>query len=205
VDHYHALPEQIYFAQGDPFTHAPDFLQRIKHKYDVPTSLTAKYSDGYPPEETRCHDRVETVHGHEVRYGLATAAGQFPGAGTDLSTWLSEVWSHVFAGPVPSPFRFGYSAHWALPREAILRRPLSVWAWLLAEAVGPAGRSKIDRGSKDHPLTPWAYEAVWAYLFSDPKDYPTRARGTVEESPRQPPKKGCGCGNREALRKALNR
>jgi hypothetical protein len=180
VGRYHALAALTIFCQADPFEHSPDFLARIRHDYDRPTSLTLRYQENTPPAAIKALDRVEWVHGHEVRYGLATA--RHVDRRTPSRPWLNEeIWGYVFDCHKPDPWWFGYGNCWAVPRASIRARTPAFWAWLMREVEragdGPSSWS-------DPPLNPWMFEAIASYLWSDPAEYPHRA-DRVER---------CGCG-----------
>lgn len=172
VDNYNDLPELVMFSQGNPFPHSPDFVARTRHRYEQPTSLSCRYLAEYPGPDVTSQDLVEHVHGHEVRYGLATAYGQFDYR-TDLPTWSSRAWSTVFAGPAPSPFHFGYGCLWAVPRASILARPRELWEFLLGELLGPGGSLVTDKDPR-FILNAWTMEVLWRYLFASPEDFPTK-------------------------------
>ena len=174
VNRWESLADWTFFAQADPFDHAPDFLERLTLRYDRATPPTRQYLPDIPTPEIKAADRVESVAGHEVRWGLGNYFGQFGGAARGRTQeWCERVWSQVFACPIPEQVWFGYGAMWAVPRESITRRPLEFWQWLLEQAAGPAGQSFTDRDDA-HPLTAWAFELIWGYLWDDPEVHPHR-------------------------------
>lgn len=164
---YDALPDLTFTAQGDPFGHAPDFLERLQHDYEAPTSLTPHYAATFPPADVTAHDRVEEHFGHAVRYGDATIGGAASGG------WFNPAaWPHVFACPLPLPLHFGYGAMWAIPRDAVRARPRAFWATLLGEiADSPDGRTWTDP-----PLNPWSFEAIMGACLGWPEAFPHRVR-----------------------------
>ena len=168
VSKYHELADVTYFAQGNPFAHALDFLARCRVTYDRPTSLTMQYLPWHPPEDVRAKDKVETVEKFMVRYGDATLTGH---AGRGFRPWYNPAtWSYIFDCPQPSPLWFGYGAMWAVPREFIQQRPLAVWEHLLEVCDG--GLSNDGGAWTDPPINPWMMEASWYYLFQDRAEYP---------------------------------
>lgn len=167
VRYFDALADWTYFVQGDAPYHAPDILGRLTVEYDDLCPLTRTYSPDHPSAEIKAKDRVEHVGGFEVRYGDARAQIY----GTDRPWFNVHAWEWVFAGPCPSPLRFGYGAMYAVPRRRITARPRSFWSWLLREAERSPW--KADEHT-DPPLTPWQIEALWLYLFADPADHPHR-------------------------------
>jgi len=127
--YYGGLAEWTYFAQGDALDHAPDFLGRLAVDYADVCTLTEGYSATHPPAAVRAFDRVEVVGGFRVRYGDALAQVLHG------RPWFNpRAWERAFAGPMPSPLRFGYAAMYAVPRARILARPRTFWLWLLGEA-----------------------------------------------------------------------
>jgi hypothetical protein len=169
VGHYDDLDDYTVFSQGNPFEHSPDFLARISVHSRL-TSLTTYYLPDRPAAAVKAFDRIEEVDGFVVRYGLGTAGH----VDADGSGWLDRsIWPRVFACPAPDPWWFGYGASWLVPRACIRARPRWFWQRLLADCVA-AGTA--TRSHSNPPLNPWAFEALWLYLFSDPAVYPHRAR-----------------------------
>jgi len=168
VTEWDRLAPLTVFCQGNPFEHSPDFLERLSLPYDEPTSLSTRYKENEPADAVKALDLVVDHHGYEVRYGDATADHK---DGSTGARWFDpKAWDHVFACPVPDPLWFGYGACWAVPREAIRRRGLAFYRWLLAECdAGHDGRSTTDP-----PLNPWTLEALWRYVWADPAEYPHR-------------------------------
>jgi Protein of unknown function (DUF3431) len=172
VTHYHELARLTYFAQGNPFDHARDFLKRLKITYEEPTSLTQQYLRHHPPPEIKATDKVEAVQGFWVRYGDATNKGH---ALRSSRGWYNPAtWPYLFECPQPAPLWFGYGAMWAVPRSAIRRRPLALWRHLL-EVCDP-GASNNGEEWTDPPINPWMLEASWYYLFRSPALYPHHRR-----------------------------
>ena len=168
VDHYDDLACLTYFAQGNPFEHARDFLKRLKVIYKSPTSLTTQYLRQHPSPEVKAKDKVETVQGFMVRYGDATIDDH---SGSSSSRWYNPAtWPYLFDCVQPKPLWFGYGAMWAVPREAIHRRPLTLWRHLLE--VCDSGFNNPGTIWTDPPINPWMMEASWYYLFQDPWLYP---------------------------------
>ena len=168
VSCYDELAELTYFAQGNPFDHALDFLPRCRIKYDRPTSLTTQYLRWHPPQHVREKDLVEMVEGYMVRYGDAIIKAH---SGLDFRAWYNPAtWTYVFDCPQPSPLWFGYGAMWAVPRECIRQRPLALWKHLLE--VCDAGFNNHGNLWTDPPINPWMMEATWYYLFQDREAFP---------------------------------
>jgi Protein of unknown function (DUF3431) len=166
--HYHELAHLTYFAQGNPFDHARDFLKRLKVAYEEPTSLTQQYLRHHPSPAVKAADKVENVQGFWVRYGDATHAGHAP---RSPRGWYNPAtWPYLFDCPQPTPLWFGYGAMWAVPRGAIRGRPLALWRHLL-EVCDP-GTSNNGEEWTDPPINPWMLEASWYYLFRSPALYP---------------------------------
>jgi hypothetical protein len=178
VTRYDELADVTVFCQGNPFDHAPDFHARCTAHAGL-TSLTVRYTAVIPDVRIKALDRVEWVDGYEVHYGLADADRR--DATRPRDPWLNPaVWPHVFETAPPSPWWFGYGATWNVPRENIVARPREFWAWLLAEveASGNGASSWTDP-----PVNPWSIEALWLYLFSDPREYPQRRDRVAEIRP----------------------
>jgi hypothetical protein len=159
-----SLADLTLFAQDSPRDHAPDFLARLAPPYDAPTTLTTRYLPGVPAGWITARDKVEAVHGLEVRYGDARVNGH--GDGSDARPWFdTRAWDHVFEGECPDPLWFGYSAQWAVPRANLLARPRGFWAWHAGQIVaGEASRPNSSRDT-DPPANPWSAEALWRYVF----------------------------------------
>lgn len=172
IAHYDRLADWTFFAQGDPFDHARDFLKRLDAPYDRPTSLTQRYLRHHPPAEVKARDRVETVGRFEVRYGDATLKGH--AIGSERGWYNPATWSYIFECPRPEPLWFGYGAMWAAPRSAIRARPLALWRDLYDVCDSAVGKTGEDW--TDPPINPWTMEASWYYLFQDPAIYPHRRR-----------------------------
>lgn len=171
--HYDDLAELTFFTQADPWDHAPDYLARIRAWWDEPTSLAPRYLPDLPPDWIKARDRVSRINGFEIRYGDAAIEGHGD-SGKILSGkgWFNpSAWDAVFGVSRPSPQWFGYGATWATPWWAVRRRPLSFWRWLLREVERAGGATGPWN---DPPLTAWAIEAMWYYLFSDPAEFPHR-------------------------------
>jgi hypothetical protein len=172
VSRFHLLADLTVFCQGHPFDHCPDFLARIAAPWDAPTPLATRYLETVPPAWIKARDRVETRHGFEVRWGDATIDGHADAGAPGRSWHDPAAWPHVFAGPMPRPLWFGYSATWAVPRAAVHARPLNLWRWLLRESDA-AGHATTSRS--EPPLNAWMFEATWNYLWESPAAYPHRA------------------------------
>jgi hypothetical protein len=178
VDRYDSLPDFTAFAQGGALEHAPDLVARLELRPDRAVSLAPRYKPDFPLPAVTAHDLVERLGGFELRYGDARFYGghTFP-VGRD--PWLRRAWRAAFAGPQPDPWYYGYGACWLVPRAAIRARPLDYWRYLLAKLEGPAGAARAPWDKwRVHPLSAWALEALWLYLFSDPERY----RGTAGAS-----------------------
>lgn len=166
ISRYEHLPPLTIFCQGNPFDHSPDFLQRLWHPYTEPTSLTTQYLPNCPEQWIKDRDRVEEVFGHEVRYG--DGAINAHGDQSSGRAWFNPAaWSFLFRCPRPVPQWFGYAATWVVPKDRIRKRRRDAWQWIL---------DNLDSGASGDswagPLNPWAMEALWFYLFSDPKQFP---------------------------------
>lgn len=181
VSNYHRLARLTYFAQGDPFDHARDFLKRLNVIYEQPTSLTLQYLRNHPAPDVKAKDKVEVVQGFVVRYGDATHKGHAPT--TEKGWYDPATWPYIFNCPQPKPLWFAYGAMWAVPREAIRARPLALWRHLL-EVCDRALDNCSERWTNP-PINPWMMEASWYYLFQNPRHYPHHSQWDV--SPRLTP------------------
>jgi hypothetical protein len=156
---YWSIAELTFFAQADPFEHAPDFLLRLTLRYDRPTGLTTRYRADWPSDQIKSRDRVELHYGVEVRYGDARIQVH-----PDQPAWFNDAaWSYLFDAPLPESVWFAYGAMYAVPRAAILARQWSAWDRLRAE-IRRAGY-RDGRSVTDPPLNPWALEALWGYVW----------------------------------------
>jgi hypothetical protein len=168
--HYDVLPDLTFTAQGDPFSHSPDFYARLQHDYTAPTSLTPHYTTASPSNEIKAHDRIETHFGHEVRYGDATIGGS---SGLRPGAWFNPAaWSHVFACPLKFPLHFGYAAMWAIPRAAVRSRPRAFWTTLRDEIQ----EATTTTTWTDPPINPWTLEAMLGACLGWPRAFPHRVR-----------------------------
>ena len=168
VTRYDHLAPVTIFCQGWPFDHSPDFLARLALPYDRPTSLTIHYLPGKPEQWIKDRDLIEEAHGFVSRYGDATIQAH-PG----VPAWFdTRSWDYLFDVPMPRPLWFGYGATWAVPREFIRARPRVFWAHLLSICDGGASGESCT----NPPINPWSLEALWRYLWSDPRAYPHRKR-----------------------------
>lgn len=159
-DNYDDLADVTFFAQGNPFDHSPDFVPRLKHKYDQPTSLAEQYNDAFPPTSEGYVVREETVHGHQVRY--ADALRMLGRDADETAEALATVWQNVFVCPQPQRVEYGYGLLWAVPRAAILARPREFWC------------SLYDCCDTDESA--YSLELIVGYLLRSPEEYPTVER-----------------------------
>jgi hypothetical protein len=168
--HYDVLPDLTFTAQGDPFSHSPDFYARLQHDYTAPTSLTPHYTTASPSNEIKAHDRIEEHFGHDVRYGDATIGGS---SGLKPGAWFNPAaWSHVFACPLKFPLHFGYAAMWAIPRAAVRSRPRAFWTTLRGEIQEATTLTTWT----DPPINPWTLEAMLGACLGWPRAFPHRVR-----------------------------
>lgn len=191
VTHYDRLTPHTIFTQAEPFSHCPDFLERIKATWVTATSLATRYLEQYPAPEIKALDLVETINGFEVRYGDARIQTDYP--------WFNDkAWHYIFDCPVPEHLWFGYSATWSVPDYQIRWRPIEFYMWL---------QSICDSGESGHshthpcPINPWSLEAMWKAIWSGPL-YPIKTppvvkpRAMVTQSAirNQPRPRDCNCG-----------
>ena len=157
VTHYNTLADVTIFTQGDPFDHAPDFLDRIGAAFTAPTSLTKHYRPNWPDNGSTDFDLVTEHAGFPIRLGDARRfANRTPIVN---EPWLNEAWGLMFDGPPPNPWHYGYGAMYAVPRANIQARPLAWWRQLLT----------ILRDAPEldlfNPRNGYAMETLWLYVF----------------------------------------
>ncbi len=169
ITHYDDLADWTYLTQGEPHQNPAEFIARLDVSYPDTTSLTREYMPHFPPQAIKDQDVVEWHGGFEVRYGRAIyQGGRSP---TQNEGWLSEIWPHFFACPIPDPLSewiYGYGAMYAVPRHRITARPLAFWKWCHDVIARPEHQIEHSWGSG------YAFEILWKYLFGDADRYPVR-------------------------------
>jgi len=170
-NNYDNLPELSIFCQGNPFVHCPDFLDRIKVNWEVPTCLSHYYKSGIPSGEVKEMDSIELRNNFKITLSRADAFGWNSNIPNGRNRqWCEQIWNLVFSCPVPEKIYFGYGSLWAVPKKNILNRSKEFWRWANKILEGPHGLSKTD----NDPITPlnaWAWEILWNYIWKNPKIY----------------------------------
>ena len=146
VDHYDRLPDKVFFTQGDPFPHSPNFFQLLREALEqsfefislgiIATEFNTT-SRSHPGIEKALHDMTHEIIGHSP--------------------------STLF---FPAGALFGYS------REFIHRHPVEYWQTLLQKCI--ASYDQPNCNYKDYhrqqpcgcqnPYSPWCFERLWFYL-----------------------------------------
>lgn len=197
VRNYHHLADTTLFVQAEPHQPYEELWQRVEVVYEDTYPLTRQYLDNFPDEAAKALDKVEFIEGLEVRWADINRFGnRRPDQNRE---WLASVWKQFFASPQPEEWTFIYCAMAAVPRKRITDRPLEYWRWLHHLAISDDNKIEMTCSSS------WAFECVWLYLWSDAEKYVGRqVLKTVKPIPSN--RMGCGqCGDRERLKKVLNR
>lgn len=175
IQNWDSLPELTIFSQANPFEHTTDFLDRLRYNYRETTSLTTQHLPHHPGPRVRSLDRVQYVHGHEVRYGMVY---HFNEMGYHYNfNWFDRLWARLFeSDSKPESPIFGYAAIWAVPRHRITARPKSFYSYCLKQLeVYPA------------LINPFSLEAVWYYIWADARRYPVINRWGMPPLPPELP------------------
>ena len=144
VENYDSLPDKVFFTQGNPFPHSPNFLQRLRdgilEEFEffslckIDTELTRK-SRSHAGIEPALHSMFEELVGYTPK-------------------------TMVF----PSGALFGFS------KSSIQKYPLSFWKSLLQKCIESEQTPNCiyDVHSKPcgclNPYSAWCMERLWMYL-----------------------------------------
>jgi hypothetical protein len=154
ITRHDSLAPLTYFAQGNPFDHAPDFLLRLGADYDAPTTLTTCGSG----ESDALQDLVDAFQPRHLRRRLEVRYGRMPDADA------ADVWGRVFRGEPPRPLYYGYGMMYAVPRKFLRARPARSWRWLYARRM-EAWRAGTEWSHRVPGVNGFVVEALFWHLL----------------------------------------
>ena len=179
VDNYDSLPDHLWFVQGDPFEHSPDFLRLLDADrvalYDPEFQpLTMRYNDKIPPTDTAWDtrhnlkgarviqyyirsDTQQVVEAHEFADHAHAAKVSAVGARLGTDSVLAAM-SRRAGVPAPGPIvPFCWSAVFYVAGRCVRRHPRKTYEELEAFLLEchPQG------GFEGYML-----ERYWQYLFT---------------------------------------
>ncbi len=186
ISHYHELPERIIFTQGDPFPHAPDFVESVgKFKNHLPVQpLSLKYLSaknpklkgrkefevGIPNEQVL---QQHTIQHAGVPYYVEELDGQFnvvkpyeySDPGIQCLHFIQEnglesfsKLCHQFEINEPEIFYFSYAGIFSVDKNQVLRNSLETY-------------KKLMRFLLNDPEHGFLLERMWLTIFGyQPKE-----------------------------------
>lgn len=146
IDFYDNLPDKVFFTQGNPFPHSPQFLQKLQDALQRP---------------------FEYVALGDIDTELTTKSKSHPGIEKALQDCL-----HEQLGYCPSTIFFPVGALFGYSREFIKKHPLSFWQGLHRKCVESHDQPNCQH-QHCHPIQPcgcqnpysaWCLERLWFYL-----------------------------------------
>jgi len=146
VDHYDYLPDKVFFTQGDPFPHSPNFLQLLEEALIRP---------------------FEIVSLGTIDTELITSSKSHPGIEKGLQDMAYEL-----LGYSPTTLFFPVGALFGYSRQFIQKRPLSFWQSLLSKCI-ESGETLNCNHQHYHrqqpcgcqnPYSPWCLERLWFHI-----------------------------------------
>jgi len=145
IDHYDNLPDKVFFTQGDPFPHSPDFFRLLREA---------------------CSQPFEFISLGTIATELTRRSNSHPGIEKGLRDMFQEV-----IGYYPTTIFFPAGALFGYSKEFIQRHPLSFWQSLHRKCVEACEQpnctyTAIHRQPCGclNPFSPWCLERLWFYL-----------------------------------------
>ena len=146
IDHYDHLPEKVFFTQGDPFPHSPDFL-RLLHE--------------------ACNQPFEFISLGNIATELTRRSHSHPG----IEKGIQDMF-HEMIGYCPTTIFFPSGALFGYSREFIYKHPLSFWQSLLQKCIASYEQPNCQHENYhrqqpcgcQNPYSPWCLERLWFYL-----------------------------------------
>lgn len=154
------LADTTFLAQGKPFDHSPDFLDRLKLYGNDIKSMSTRYLERFPTCRIKKKDYVETYKGFEIRLGNINHFAQQTKAKS--KGWFSKRWDLLFDCPRPDVYYYGYAAMWCVPKENIIQRSQEFWDYCHNALKDQNPRRRNDKG-----LDAWSFEALWNAIFDE--------------------------------------
>ena len=185
IDHYEALPEQIWFVQGNPLPHAPQLSSFFSHEaYKEYTlepfkSLTKQYSNSFntPPQAyVQNNNAYATEHTNGILYTIDAATLLLRGHSSYYDAFhhvkvykgfetlygsknLSHtVCTRVGIQPPQHPFiDWAWSACFYVKKESILKHPKKTYEKLRSFLLDTDGQGGLQG---------YVLERLWPYIFT---------------------------------------
>jgi len=164
VENYGNLPEHLIFTQGEPFQHAPDFIEKINSISGNFQPLSTRYSEQEPPPDHFRDDGMYDVDVYnDVVWYIRHPIIQWNPIDTCYRQYKSippgENGFCTFAKEIGVPFdkdtkkiKFFYSGIFYIHRDLILQYPKETYQkWL-----------ELNR---KHYSYGYLFEKMWYYIF----------------------------------------
>lgn len=180
IEHYNKLPQHVWFTQGDPFPHCPDFMNLLSResvtKYNIGfQGLTWRYQYNVPPEidnDKRYYingnrllqyyvstDNLDLVDEHEFNNLGAQNLCRLLKERFNLSTreYVNYFCKGVGIKPPKNVIPFTIAAIFYVQKDMIMRHPLSVYKKI---------KSKLLQFDMQGGEIGYFLEMIWQYIFT---------------------------------------
>lgn len=146
VDYYDDLPDKVFFTQGNPFPHSPQFLQKLQE------GLQRSF---------------EYIALGDIATELTERSYSHPGIEKAVQDCL-----HELLGYCPSTIFFPVGALFGISKQFIQKHPLSFWQGLLQKCIESHDQPNcihqhchpIQPCGCQNPYSAWCLERLWFYL-----------------------------------------
>jgi hypothetical protein len=164
IQNYDNLSEHTIFTQGEPFQHAPDFLEKIHNIEGSFMPLSIQYCTGEPPLNFLQEDGLYDIDMcNDVEWYIRHPIIQWNPIDVDYRKYKQippdENGFYTFAKEIGVPFdkntkkiKFFYSGIFYIHRDVILQYPKEMYEkWLLL--------------NQKHYAYGYLFEKMWHYIF----------------------------------------